>query len=119
MLIIALRIVMQDTHAPAVAAVADQRNIAVFPLATPFIAGPATIMAVVLLTDNNVYTVWQQITTSLVLLLVLAVTYACLIGADLIQRGARANRRQCGQPHHGIDLGGSRHPGDHQRPARA
>ena len=43
-------------------------------------------MAVVLLTDNNVYTVWQQITTSLVLLLVLAVTYACLMGADLIQR---------------------------------
>jgi multiple antibiotic resistance protein len=43
-------------------------------------------MAVVLLTDNNVYTVWQQMTTSLVLLIVLAVTYACLIGADLIQR---------------------------------
>jgi multiple antibiotic resistance protein len=89
LLIIALRMVLQDTDAPAVAAVADQRNIAVFPLATPFIAGPATIMAVVLLTDNNVYTVWQQITTSLVLLLVLAVTYACLMGADLIQRVLR------------------------------
>src|SRR4051794_25874635 len=80
LLIIALRMVLQDTHAPAVEAESEGRNIAVFPLATPFIAGPATIMAVVLLTDNNVYTIWQQLQTAAMLLVVLTITYGCMIG---------------------------------------
>lgn len=86
LLIIALRMVLQDTQVPAREVASDLRNIAVFPLAMPFIAGPATIMAVVLLTDNNVYTVWQQLETAVVLLVVLALAYACMIGADFVQR---------------------------------
>jgi multiple antibiotic resistance protein len=52
----------------------------------PFIAGPASLMAVVLLTDNDVYTVWQQVETTIVMLVVLGITYACLIGANTVQR---------------------------------
>jgi len=59
LLIIALRMVLQETHDPRTDSSAIYGNITVFPLAMPFIAGPASIMAVVLLTDKNVYTVWQ------------------------------------------------------------
>lgn len=86
LLIIALRMVLEATHAPTVEGLADVRNVAVFPLATPFIAGPATIMAVVLLTDNNVYTIAQRVQTATLLLVVMALTYACMIGANLLQR---------------------------------
>jgi len=51
------------------------RDIAVFPLAVPSIAGPGTIMAVIVLTDNDVYTVPEQAETAVVLLIVLAMTY--------------------------------------------
>jgi multiple antibiotic resistance protein len=64
LLIIALRMVLQEAHDPRVDSSAIYGNIAVFPLAMPFIAGPASIMAVVLLTDNNVYTVWQEVETA-------------------------------------------------------
>jgi multiple antibiotic resistance protein len=87
LLIIALRMVLEEVRGGAVRDPAAARgNVAVFPLATPFIAGPASIMAVVLLTDNNTYTVWQQAETAVLLLIVIAFTYICLIGADLIQR---------------------------------
>ncbi len=54
------------------------RDLAVFPLAVPSIAGPGAIMAVILLTDNDVYTVPQQAETGVVLLVVLLVTYIFL-----------------------------------------
>lgn len=44
----------------------------------PTIAGPGAIMAVILLTDNDVYTVPQQMQTAVVLLVVLAITYVLL-----------------------------------------
>jgi multiple antibiotic resistance protein len=43
-------------------------------------------MAVVLLTDNNVYTVWQEVETAALLVVVLGFTYGCLVGADFVQR---------------------------------
>src|SRR5213083_3407192 len=39
------------------------RDLAVFPLAVPSIAGPGAMMAVILLTDNDVYTVAEQAQT--------------------------------------------------------
>jgi multiple antibiotic resistance protein len=84
--IIALRMVLQETHNPRADGSAFHGNIAVFPLAMPFIAGPASIMAVVLLTDSNVYTGWQQAETAALLLVVLGFTYGCLLGADFVQR---------------------------------
>jgi multiple antibiotic resistance protein len=86
LLIIALRMVLQEAHDPRVDGSAFHGNIAVFPLAMPFIAGPASIMAVVLLTDSNVYTGWQQAETAALLLVVLGFTYGCLVGADFVQR---------------------------------
>ena len=42
-----------------------------FPLAVPAIAGPGAMMAVIVLTDNDVYTVPERIETGIVLLVVL------------------------------------------------
>jgi multiple antibiotic resistance protein len=38
-------------------------NIAIYPVATPIIAGPGSILAIILLTDNNRFTVSEQATT--------------------------------------------------------
>jgi multiple antibiotic resistance protein len=65
---------------------AHLRNVAIFPIAMPFLAGPAAITAVILLTDNNAYSAWEQAQTALVMLAVLLITYACLVGAELVQR---------------------------------
>jgi multiple antibiotic resistance protein len=86
LLIIARRMVLVETNNPTADGSAFRGNIAVFPLAMPFIAGPASIMAVVLLTDNNIYTVWQQAETAALLLVVLGFTYGCLVGSDSVQR---------------------------------
>lgn len=62
------------------------RDLAVFPMAVPSIAGPGAIMAVIILTDNDVYTVPQQTQTAAVLLVVLALNYLALRLSDPILR---------------------------------
>jgi multiple antibiotic resistance protein len=62
------------------------RDLAVFPLAVPSIAGPGAMMAVILLTDNDVYTVPEQAETGVVLLVVLLLTYLLLVFSDAILR---------------------------------
>ena len=62
------------------------RDLAVFPLAVPTIAGPGAIMAVILLTDNDVYSVPEPIQTAVVLLVVLGLTYVLLLVSDSILR---------------------------------
>src|SRR5213596_4156590 len=62
------------------------RDLAVFPLAVPSIAGPGAMMAVILLTDNDVYTVPEQVETGVVLLVVLLLTYVLLLFSDAILR---------------------------------
>ena len=62
----------------------EGRDIAVFPLAVPSIAGPGTIMAVIVQTDNDVYTVPQQAATAGVLLLVLLMTYVLFLLSEKI-----------------------------------
>jgi multiple antibiotic resistance protein len=64
----------------------EGRDLAVFPLAVPSIAGPGAMMAVILLTDNDVYTVPQQVETGVVLLVVLFLTYVLLLFSDAILR---------------------------------
>jgi multiple antibiotic resistance protein len=64
----------------------DGRDLAVFPLAVPSIAGPGAMMAVILLTDNDVYTVPEQVQTGIVLLVVLFLTYVLLLFSDAILR---------------------------------
>ena len=64
----------------------DGRDLAVFPLAVPAIAGPGAIMAIIVLTDNDVYTVPERIQTGVVLLVVLFLTYLLLLFSDGILR---------------------------------
>src|SRR2546428_11417079 len=62
------------------------RDLAVFPLAVPSIAGPGAMMAVILLTDNDVYTVAEKAQTRVVLLAVLLLPYILLLFSDAILR---------------------------------
>jgi multiple antibiotic resistance protein len=49
-------------------------------------AGPGAMIAVILLTDNDVYTVAEQAQTGVVLLVVLLLTYILLLFSDAILR---------------------------------
>jgi multiple antibiotic resistance protein len=63
-----------------------KHDIAVFPLAVPSIAGPGAIMAVILRTDNDVYTVPEQAQSAAILLLVLLINFILLLLSDVILR---------------------------------
>ncbi len=54
-------------------------DISVFPLAIPATASPGAILAVILITDNNVYTIQEQVVTSATMLAVLIVTLVLLL----------------------------------------
>jgi len=64
----------------------EGRDLAVFPLAVPSIAGPGAMMAVIVLTDNDVYTVPQRLETGVVLVVILFITYLFLLFSDAILR---------------------------------
>lgn len=59
-------------------------DMAVFPIAIPAIATPGAIMAVIVLTDNNVYSVAEQAMTTGVLIMVLFITYLMMLMCDRI-----------------------------------
>ncbi len=61
-------------------------ELAVFPLAVPSIASPGAIMAVILLSDNRVYTFPQQTATAGALTLILLITCGFMLMADRIFR---------------------------------
>lgn len=87
LLVIALKMVLQDVrdlHPPG-----DHGNVAIFPLAMPFIAGPESILAAMLLTDNNIYTVKDQFKVAGLLTLVLALTLLCFLGAHWVHKVLR------------------------------
>ena len=62
----------------------DVVGIAVYPLATPIIAGPGSMLAIILLTDNNRFTASEQITTFGILALVLGLLLVIFMLGDLI-----------------------------------
>ena len=64
----------------------DIHHVSVFPLALPAIASPGAITAVVLLTDNHVFTFGQQMVTTSIVLVILAIVYVLLLLADRIQK---------------------------------
>jgi multiple antibiotic resistance protein len=63
----------------------DVGDVAVFPIAIPFIAGPGAIMSVVLLTDNDKFTIADQGITAVVMLSIMAFTYWILTQSERIQ----------------------------------
>jgi multiple antibiotic resistance protein len=64
----------------------EGHDLAIFPLAMPVIAGPGPILAAVVLTDNDLYTVPQQFATSLVLLAILGANLVMMLLAGPILR---------------------------------
>jgi multiple antibiotic resistance protein len=50
----------------------------------PAIAGPGAIIAIILLTDNDVYSVSERAETAVVLLVVLVLNYSLLLLSDVI-----------------------------------
>jgi multiple antibiotic resistance protein len=64
----------------------EGRDVAVFPLAVPSIAGPGAIMASIVRTDNALHTVAQQAATAGVLVAMLALTFGLLLLAGPVLR---------------------------------
>jgi multiple antibiotic resistance protein len=62
------------------------QDVAVFPLATPSIASPGAMMAVVLLTQNDLHTIDEEIVTTVLMLLVVGAAYVLMRFASQIVR---------------------------------
>lgn len=83
LLVISMRMIFESVEEPAgeekgiLGGLGDSKDLAVFPLATPLIAGPGGIMVVVLLTNNSRNSLPDQVATTLVLLVIMVMT--CLV----------------------------------------
>ena len=84
--LVALDMVRGTSYAPSAAASDGATSLAIYPLAIPKIAGPGTMLTVVLLTDDHRFDVAQLSLTAAVLALVLAITLAALMVAGPISR---------------------------------
>ena len=65
--------------------ITDYKHVTIFPIAIPSIASPGAIMAVVLMTDNHLYTIQQQSITTVLVLIVILITCAILLTANHLQ----------------------------------
>ena len=65
--------------------ITDYKHVTIFPIAIPSIASPGAIMAVVLLTDNHLYTIQEQTITTVLVLVVIAITCFILLMANKLQ----------------------------------
>ena len=85
--LVALDMVRGASYVPAGGVTADNAaSVAIYPLAIPKIAGPGTMLTVVLLTDDHRFDVVQLAMTTGVLALVLAITLVILLMAAPISR---------------------------------
>ena len=66
--------------------ITDYKHVTIFPIAMPSIASPGAIIAVVLMTDNHIYTFEQQVITTLLVLAVVVLTCIMLLTANHLQR---------------------------------
>lgn len=66
--------------------ITDYKHVTIFPVAIPSIASPGAIMAVVLLTDNHLYTFEQQTMTAILVLVVIVLTMLVLLAANFVQK---------------------------------
>ena len=84
LLLVGLRIALGMQVAPT--ATSASGDVASFPLASPVIAGPGAIIAAVLLTENERFSVGEQAMTGVVVMAIMALTYVVLACADMIQK---------------------------------
>lgn len=66
--------------------ITDYKHVTIFPVAIPSIASPGAIMAVVLMTDNHLYTITEQAITTSLVLVVVALTALILLIANWVQK---------------------------------
>ena len=66
--------------------ITDYKHVTIFPVAIPSIASPGAIMAVVLMTDNHIYTIQQQAITTALVLVVIVITCLILLAATVVQK---------------------------------
>ena len=66
--------------------ITDYKHVIIFPIAIPSIASPGAIMAVVLLTDNRLYSIQHQAITTLLVLVVIVLTMFLLLAASVVQK---------------------------------
>ena len=59
---------------------------AIFPLAIPSIAGPGSMLAAVLMTENTRFTLIEQVTTAGIMLSVLLITLILMLSASWINK---------------------------------
>ncbi len=76
------------------------------PLATPIIAGPGAMLAIIILTDNNRFTFEHQVVTLLVLGVVLGALFERVPPGRSHPAGDRHRWQQRPEAHHGRDPGG-------------
>jgi len=88
LLLISLRTVLSTSfvHPLAQGAEGEKVDVAIFPLATPFLAGPGAIIAAVLLTENGKFSILEQAVTSLIAIALCTLTYGVLASSDMLQR---------------------------------
>lgn len=65
--------------------ITDYKHVTIFPVALPSIASPGAIMAVVLMTDNHLFTIEQQIVTTILVFVVIALTCFLLLVANKVK----------------------------------
>lgn len=63
----------------------DYKHVTIFPVAIPSIASPGAIMAVVLMTDNHIYSFQQQLIFTLLVAVVVGLTCLLLLVANVVQ----------------------------------
>ena len=66
--------------------ITDYKHVTVFPIAIPSIASPGAILAVVLLTNNHIFTIQQQTITTAIVLFVIVITCLILLTANHLQK---------------------------------
>jgi multiple antibiotic resistance protein len=66
--------------------ITDYKHVTIFPVAIPSIASPGAIMAVVILTDNHIYSLQQQAVTTVLVLSVIILTSMILLAAGKVQK---------------------------------
>jgi multiple antibiotic resistance protein len=91
LLLVGLRMVLGG-EAPGAAAggPGETRDVAIFPLATPLLAGPGAIIAAVLLTENDRFSLAEQFATSLVVVGILFATFLAMAVSHFIEKAIPA-----------------------------
>jgi multiple antibiotic resistance protein len=97
----AASMILAEPNEPAGGGDGGVAALAVYPLAIPAIAGPGTMLTVMLLTDNDRFGVVEQAITTAVVVAVLLIQYALLLLAEPVSRvigrsGANILRRVMG-----------------------